>query len=104
MQRLEWDRRHQQSSDLSRLEQRNVALIDLQDHTVGVERSNLEQLVATLDRGANRLAKISGDHQAVERRGQAGSLDLFIEEIDLRVGLLDLYLDDRCIGAFLLGE
>src|SRR5436309_7541465 len=59
---------------------RDVALVDLEDHAVRLERRHLEQHLAALDRGAERLAQIPLDDDAVERRHEPCARELVIEQ------------------------
>src|SRR5438067_4200488 len=56
--------RERELAALADLELGDVALVDLHDDAVGVERRELEKHVATLDRRAERLAEIALDDDA----------------------------------------
>ena len=74
------------------------------DDAVARERRQLEQRLAALHRGADALAKVAADHQPVERRDEPRARDLLIDELDLRVGLVDLAAHDVDVGRLVAGQ
>ena len=93
------DRGQEQAAGLPGRDVRDVAFVDLQDDPVGVQGRDLEQLLAAADGGADGLAEIAGDDDAVEGRGQLDPGQLLVQQGDLGFGLVDLRLDDVDVCA-----
>jgi hypothetical protein len=80
----------QQRATLALLHMSNVALVDLDNDSIAVERSEREQGVALLYRATKRLTVVPVDHLGVEWRFDLGPLDLLLEQADLGRRLGDL--------------
>ena len=65
----------------------DIALVDLQHDAVVIQRRDLEQQLALLDRGAQQLVQVARHDDAVERRGQVDAGQLVVDQGDLRVEL-----------------
>ena len=82
----------------------DVALVDTQDDPVALQRCDLEEHLAALDRRAERLAEVALHHDAVEGRDQPRALELRVEQIELRLRLIDLGAEEVDLAAVVLGQ
>ena len=83
---------------------RDVALVDLQRDAVVVERRDLEQHLAALDRRAEALRQVAAHDQAVERRHHQGARELLVDQRQLRLALRDLRADHLGLGPLVVGH
>ena len=58
----------------------DVALVDLEHHAVVLQRRDLEQHVAALDRRAELLGQVAAYDNAVERRGDRRARELLVDD------------------------
>src|SRR5258708_16617738 len=82
----------------------DLAFVDIEDDPVAVERRNLKDLLAALQRRTDRLGQVATDDQAVERSGQFCARQLFIDETDLRIGLVALSGGYLLLGTVSLSD
>src|SRR5258708_31725041 len=54
----------------------NVALVDLENDPVSIERGDLKQHFALLNRGPEKLGEIARDHDAVKRSRESRTREL----------------------------
>ena len=100
--RLARGRGERQPARLSRPHARDIALVHFDDHAEALVGRERHQHFAALHRGAERLRQVALDNHAVERRADAGALELVLDQRELRLGFGGLRVVNhelRAIGA-----
>lgn len=67
---------HHQAAALAHRDVADLALVDLQDDAVAVQRGDFKQFLAGFHRRADLLAEVAADDDAVKRRLDLGAGDL----------------------------
>src|SRR5204863_5215450 len=91
-------------SALSDLHEGGVALVYLQNDPIGVERRQLEEHLAALDGGRERLAEVARHHDGVEGGGDARARELTVEQRHLGPCLIHLRGQDHHLRGVAQGE
>ena len=83
LQRLGGQTGQHQSPRLAGAHVTDVAVVDLEDDAIGVQRRHLEQQLAAFYRRTQKLAQVAGDDDAVERCDHLRARELFLHQGEL---------------------